>query len=413
MKARAFLHSGVVCVLLGPALVLGSCSSKDGGESGTSPAEGGSPASNGNGDGDGDVTSGDGDGDNTSTGGAPVGVPNYVPCPELDTAYSGEACTGGCAAVSCDCPMDFPLSLVVCHETLGCLTALDCDVACEQKLSRIVKCAQGEGECLEDDECAGFCVGESSTEVGTCSPGALGDACVLGDDCAGNSCNDEVCTGDAEIRSACSQGFECASLHCFDGECVSGEVGQECTEDEHCQGFCAVRLCSEGENGQSCAGPDDCEDGVCARGEFAHPVCSAGGFGESCNEDDDCDSKFCRSAAANCGGGSGYVCMAGNSGDACCNDDNCQSGMCVRSSAAVSPVTRECSSGKMGQLCDDGRDDSCTEGYCVRDACEQTAPSKCLDGGDGTRCCYDADCDSGNCKRVDAFDSKTWVCVAN
>ena len=93
-----------------------------GGEGGEHSASGGSKASGGK----------------SSLGGRPAIPPaTYQGCGDLGFEYDGGACTKACSPVTCKCD-PFNSSYTGCHPERGCLTAVDCALACELALGDVV-----------------------------------------------------------------------------------------------------------------------------------------------------------------------------------------------------------------------------------------------------------------------------------
>src|SRR5687768_1154458 len=70
-------------------------------------------------------------------------------CSALAPTYAGSGCTRACTAARCRCD-PFPASYVACHPELGCLTGVDCNVACERELENVVECVGDFRPCDED-----------------------------------------------------------------------------------------------------------------------------------------------------------------------------------------------------------------------------------------------------------------------
>ena len=66
-------------------------------------------------------------------------APGVESCAELAMTFAGHGCASVCASVSCACD-PFPASYLGCNQTLGCLTGVDCDVACARDLGAVVDC---------------------------------------------------------------------------------------------------------------------------------------------------------------------------------------------------------------------------------------------------------------------------------
>jgi hypothetical protein len=83
------------------------------------------------------VDAGDGGASNGGSGGSVVRPPippaTFTGCSELRPTYAGAGCGSVCGTVRCQCA-PFPSSYISCHPELGCLTGMDCSVACERDL---------------------------------------------------------------------------------------------------------------------------------------------------------------------------------------------------------------------------------------------------------------------------------------
>jgi hypothetical protein len=145
----------VVCLVGAPGVLTIGCGSDDdgGNASGDAGADGGASGTDGG-------ASGSSSGGRSGSGGRPAIPPaTYEGCSALAPTYDGSDCTSACASVRCDCD-PFPASYLGCHQERGCLTAVDCGVACERDLGDVVSCIGDYAPCDDDSDCAeGRCVG--------------------------------------------------------------------------------------------------------------------------------------------------------------------------------------------------------------------------------------------------------------
>ena len=111
----------------------------------------------------------------SSLGGRPsIPAATYESCGDLGFEYAGGACTKACSPVTCKCD-PFNSSYTGCHPERGCLTAVDCALACELDLGDVVSCIAEYAPCAGDQDCkTGRCVGGDATRPGDCKPGTSG-----------------------------------------------------------------------------------------------------------------------------------------------------------------------------------------------------------------------------------------------
>src|SRR5690606_15715819 len=201
---------------------------------------------------------------------------------------------------------------VGCHAELGCLSGVDCDVACEWDLGDVVSCIGEYDPCTSDADCdGGRCVEDVGASSGACDHGLSGASCVDDGDCVTGHCVAVALDG----RRACSTGDSneycndtdhCgASLTCvlppasFVGRCGAGELGDPCTRAADCEleicvppGSPATELgtCGDGAEGASCSDGSECQSGLCSKSEASSQgVCSNGDLDSVCYDDDQCD----------------------------------------------------------------------------------------------------------------------------
>ena len=185
----------------------------------------------------------------SGAGGRPAIPPaSYEGCSALEPVYAGTACTSACTAVRCSCDR-FPASYLGCHPERGCLTALDCDVACDRDLEDVVGCIGDYAPCDSDADCddGQRCLQESGAP-GDCVSGMTGESCLDDDDCVQGSCvatasnGDRMCQ-DGKANAKCNDTRDCASgLACilpaasFVGTCSDGATGSSCMAASDCDG---------------------------------------------------------------------------------------------------------------------------------------------------------------------------------
>ncbi|HKU42754.1 MAG TPA: hypothetical protein VJR89_31565, partial [Polyangiales bacterium] len=149
-----------------------------------------------------------------------IPTPRVESCSALAPQYAGSGCTRSCASVRCTCK-PFPSSYIACHPERGCLTAVDCNVACERELSDVVQCVGHYAPCESDADCKndGRCV-KAGSEPGDCTTGVTGAACLDDADCRDGSCVATASDGTRTCQSGlrgekCNQADECdAGLAC-------------------------------------------------------------------------------------------------------------------------------------------------------------------------------------------------------
>lgn len=156
---------------------------------------------------------------------ADVPAPERHPCALLEAEHAGGSCDAPCAPVDCPCEST-NLSLVACHETFGCLTAVNCETACEVGLVPSLDCAADYTLCVEDDECpdAGYCMRRDNWAEGECVTGRPGTVCLDNGDCQAGICrasedSDEgTCVIPAE-GDPCATDDDCGGARCDEGAC--------------------------------------------------------------------------------------------------------------------------------------------------------------------------------------------------
>lgn len=232
-------------------------------------------------------------------------------CADLDLAYDGSDCASASCSRNVQCPCSsFSMSFGVCNSVQGCLSSLDCDVACNF-VGSVYSCAQ-QSTCESDSDCGEFyCV--TSGSRGTCSRGKGGDTCVDDQDCGSSDCQNDPNLGSLRCKGAASTGTNCSS----DFECASGICAL--------QPSTGTQRCSDGENGDPCSDSNDCQSKACVYSGSGY-MCSDRATGSPCSSDNDCTSGRCAQ-----GGRSASSCVEGMPGDACDSGSDCVSGRCVTS----------------------------------------------------------------------------------
>lgn len=140
-----------------------------------------------------------------------------------------------------------------CGDNTDCATLL-----CDRGICTTPCIPGGLAECA-----AGYgCQEGISSGCGSCQQaGALGDACVLSDDCLSGTCaasgSGSFCTDYCDASSPCPAGFACVPVDATTSVCAPnrGGLGAPCTEDAACAGVCAgtgsdrycTRSCSDSE----------------------------------------------------------------------------------------------------------------------------------------------------------------------
>jgi hypothetical protein len=224
-------------------------------------------------------------------------------------------------------------SFQVCNSIQGCLSSIDCDVACNFRGS-VYSCAQ-QNTCTSDSDCGGyFCVMSSGSSSGSCSRGQAGASCVDDGDCDSGDCMSDPrlgslrCKGDKSTGSSCSSDYECTSGICA----VNSSTG--------------TQQCSDGDIGDPCSDSSDCQSGAACVYAGSAYKCSDRSNGSPCSSDSDCSSSHCASSSS----GITAMCVAGDPGDPCDSSSDCTSGRCVTSQTTG---MRTCGY-QAGQTCPDG-----------------------------------------------------------
>jgi hypothetical protein len=304
-------------------------------------------------------------------------VPNTAPCSDSNVCTGGDACQGGVclpgSASACDdgnlCTGDS------CDTNLGC-----------QHTPNAAGCDDGNA-CTTGDTCT----------AGACVPGKS-LACNDGNPCTADSCDPAAgCKSVPEAQpcddgNACSVGDKCAGGVCQPGAPLDCDDGNGCTSDV-CQpsGTCAhapnVAACTDG---NVCTVGDACSGGTCQGGKAM--VCDDG---NPCTQDACAVGLGCTATATSAPCSDGNVCTKTDlcAGGVCvpgpwldCDDGNgCTSDACdAKAGCTHTANTAGCSDG-----------DACTVGEaCQAGTCQGGAPQPCNDGNP----CTDDSCQGGSCK---------------
>ncbi|HWO08307.1 MAG TPA: hypothetical protein VNN80_02475, partial [Polyangiaceae bacterium] len=139
---------------------------------------------------------------------------SFLGCSALAPTFSG-TCDNGCASVRCECE-PFGSSYVACHPERGCVTGLDCAVACERDLSDVVDCLGAYAPCQGDADCNGGRCVAAADGAGDCRSGLPGAACLDVGDCIEGRCVAVDLAGDRNCESGergarCNSGTDCAN----------------------------------------------------------------------------------------------------------------------------------------------------------------------------------------------------------
>lgn len=236
------------------------------------------------------------------------------------------------------------------------------------------------------DETRQLCDSESNT----CRPRGVGDPCAPGAD----SCPEDLFCGPDNNCQSGETGDLCRSdEHCDvrcgpDGRCQEGIVDDPCESDSDCDELCGPEgLCQAGEAGDPCTSNGQCVE-LCGPG-----VCQAGEVGDPCESDNHC-LELCGPAGE---------CHAGTAGDPCTSPTQCVTATCG---------PEVCQEGSNGDACSDsshciglcGPDGVCQSGV-VGDPCSSTdqclglcGPTYvCQNGEVGDPCANRSDCDGLRC----------------
>jgi hypothetical protein len=358
----------------------------------------------------------------STDGGRPaIPPPRFVSCAALEPIYAGGECDG-CAPVLCPCE-DRVSTYAACHEGRGCLTAVNCDVACERDAANVERCGSTYAPCKLDVDCnSGRCL-RSGTADGDCSTGENGAPCLEAADCLSATCAAVNLEGDRRCTSGsggdyCNAPDDCGSgLACplpsasFVGICSDGSLFSKCNERDDCETHVCVYdsdpsttlgTCRDGSLGRSCISEQECASGICstiASSSDGERHCTDGSAGNACWASFDCaEGLFCVNRNGQC--------SSGGVGEGCNDNEDCRFGAC-----AMGPKVSVCTEGQLGQACSENV--QCLSKHCFLPG--SAAPiGVCTDGEVGTQCDDgdDSDCDGGRCALVDLGVGSGSVCTA-
>lgn len=206
-----------------------------------------------------------------------------------------------------------------CADGKRCAVGTDCASLVCQAVDDVLTCV---APTCSDERANGA---ESGTDCGgesDCGACPAGETCTRHEDCATNSCADDVCQeptcddgrqnqdeigedcgGECDgcpAGTACSQPDDCSSGRC-DTTCLPGGAGTACEEGGEClSGSCTSNRCAAGGAGEDCYENVDCLSNACGDSK----KCGPSGLGQACDGDLDCASALCDSEDAECLGSS-------------------------------------------------------------------------------------------------------------
>lgn len=293
-----------------------------------------------------------------------------VSCEQLDLQFDGSRCAlSACSAVQCACQPQ-ARSFTLCNSVRGCLSALDCEMACAATSSSIVTSCGATTSCVTDADCGDYhCVMSSAgASSGSCTRGEGGDACDQPTDCQSGMCTSlsgtlGTCTGNAATGTSCNLDRDCRSGICYQpsgfgaGQCSDGALADPCSSDSDCSSHICVytvsggtSTCGDGAIGSACQSDSDCTNQRCAFGGRATGTCVAGAPGDPCDDASDCSNGTCNTSPTSfldsCGYAPGDTC---DGGIADCNGE-CRpvQAVCAGSSCTPSCGASACSSVTLG-----------------------------------------------------------------
>ena len=255
---------------------------------------------------------------------------------------SGQRCnvaTGACVAGSTTgAALGAP-----CTQASDCASMTCFAGACSATCDRLNPASCGAGFYC-NGQATGTCTGQGLCEAGNAGAGAIGSVCSANTQCAGLFCAEGVCTEPcvpSGASSACPVGYACqvgSTASC--GSCQhTGQLGDACVIGTDC----ASRICVNGACSSTC---DPASTTGCpamftcmAQGSSGACVSSSGGLGARCQRSGDClsnqcaqsgSSTFCTricNASAPCprgyscvatGDGAAHICQPHDSGSCGC-----------------------------------------------------------------------------------------------
>ena len=390
-----------------------------------------------------------------------LNTPNAAPCEDGDICTLGDLCVDG----ECDhgpqiaCDDGNPCTDDACDSAVGCVhvpNAEPCDdgnLCTELGLCVAGTCAPGkaigcnDGDVCTDDGCDPLVGCVFTPNVIPCDDG---NACTVGDTCAGgacqpgaavgcgdgNPCTDDSCdpmigcihganTDPCNDGNACTEADVCADGQCGGGGGVDCDDGNPCTNDS-----CDWQTgCVNQENQEPCDDLNACTAGDICGGGVCNP-----GAAVNCDDEDVCTTDSCVPTtgcvqlpnAAPCDDGDACtaqdVCADGTCAGAItvdcddgnpCTDDSCHPllGCAHANNAAPCDDLNTCTTGDTcaggvcqgtGSLeCDDAN--PCTKDICLpAGGCANEAVSGACDDGDP--CTLNDACDAGTCVSGDDID---------
>ena len=334
--------------------------------------------------------------DDGCAAGACTTTNNVVPCDDGDECTTGDSCNGlgacvGGAPPICDdgdpCTADSCDSLLGCVEPAGAagIACDDGDACTSNDQCDGVGACQGGGatDCNDNNPCtddfcnsAGGCVNVANT--GPCSDG---DACTVGDQCAGGLCvsgaTDDCDDGDICTVDSCDAAGGC--INTFAGGACND--GNPCTDD----------VCDAVSGCVSTANTAACDDGdPCTSGDTCQAEACVGGGPTDCSDGNACTDDSCGA------GGCVHSANAGNcdDGNECTTIDLCSAGACVGSGSpdcddlnlcttdSCNPFSG-CTSDPNTSACDDGdactENDTCAAGECLGSVIAPACGNGCIE----------------------------------
>ncbi|MSP92825.1 MAG: hypothetical protein EXR79_13645 [Myxococcales bacterium] len=342
---------------------------------------------------------------------------NSSPCSDGNACTQGDGCDGGTCVVgvakSCDdanpCSNDScDIVTAACQNLANAAICTDGDAcsigdgcaggACKKGAAKV--CADND-TCTNDlcDSASGNCVFKAITGCGgNCSPASDckdGNVCTA-DSCVGGKCAFPANTAACDDGNACTLGDMCANGGCKPGAAKSCDDGKPCTDDA-----CVLQTGACG----NVANTAPCDDGnACTAGDACAASQCKAGKATDCNDGNPCSDDACDPQSGACKSAANVApCSDGN---ACTVSDVCGAGVCkpgatkgcddnngcTNDGCDVSQGT--CTHVANTSACNDANE--CTLGdQCAATSCKSGAPKSCDDG----KQCTDDGCDkaSGNC----------------
>ncbi|MCA9539254.1 MAG: hypothetical protein KC620_10235, partial [Myxococcales bacterium] len=329
----------------------------------------------------------------------PLPLAEGAACESVTACAAGLMCTAGRCLPDCEagCPATTLCAAEACHPR--CASAADC------RPGRV---------CAVFDDKGPHCV-----ERG---PGALGEPCLIGADCASGACFEGQCR--ALCQNECPAGARCVALGTTAVCLASGpaEAGAVCAQGDECaSGLCLGRRCADPcPEGDACPAGTACRDRLGARRcvgicRLDGPQCSAN---EACALSPEALEGECQPAAGEVVGlacaadaecaAPAVACLEGADGRRCrapcaLYDGACPDGQACAPLEPDAPVGACVPAGPGAPLAPCAQGADCASGWCV---------ASYLDGRCGRPCASDAHCPSGRCVDL-ARDpaAPLWVCA--